>query len=318
MDLGARSSGNRRSFACAVIVVAFLFANVSLGARAAFAADDSAGRGYVRPCTGMASRAAAGQPDRPDVAQHEAQFAQLDAGNDALARLVQRRLSLTAPPQVIVRHVEKVLGPRLAPAPADEAVLLSDLAPSAPRWWLAIVEQDQSLVSAVVANPKDVRESVGFARGMAAYALVNDLLGGDETVPRDGCRALFAKWFGSFPGVLPTIDAALSATPPDDPDFDARVSSAWKVLTAGWASKDAATALTGETIARVGSSPAVAAVYRDAGLPGDGLGPIDVVRIGGPAHTYLIVPDSVSAIRLGDIPLCVVGDKRCSSYYVWP
>ncbi len=100
------------------------------------------------------------------------------------------------------------------PVAADEAVLLSDSPPTAPRWWLAIVRQDQSLVSAASADPRDVRQAVGFARGMAAYALVNDLLGGDETIPRDGCRALFGEWFGSFPGVLPLIDVAISATPP--------------------------------------------------------------------------------------------------------
>jgi len=252
------------------------------------------------------------------MARQGSQYAAINAGNDAVAKLVEGRLGLTVAPVVVARHVDKVLGRRATPAPAEEAVLLSDLAPATPHWWMVTLAKDHSLVSAGVADPNDVRQSIGFARSMAAYILLNDLLGGDETVPRAGCRAIFEAWFAPFPGVLTRVDAAISASPPDDPDFDSRVSSAWKALIAAGATKDDAATLTAETVERIGSNPAIHIVYRDAGLPGDGFGQIDVVRIGGPSHTDVIVLERGGDISFGLRPLCLVGDNRCSKYYEWP
>jgi len=252
------------------------------------------------------------------MARQESRFAAINAGNDTVAKLVEGRLGLTVAPTVVARHVEVVLGRRATPASADEAVLLSDLAPAAPHWWMATLAKDHSLLSAGVADPNDVRQSIGFVRSMAAYILLNDLLGGDDTVPRAGCRAIFEAWFALFPAVLAPVDAAIAASPPDDPNFDSQVSSAWKALIPAGATTDDASRLTAETVERIGSNPAIRIVYRDSGLPADGFGQIDVVRIGGLSHTYLIVLESGGSISLGQQPLCLVGDNRCGKYYEWP
>jgi hypothetical protein len=58
-------------------------------------------------------------------------------------------------------------------------------------------------------------------------------------------------------------------------------------------------------------------VYRDPGLPGDGIGEIDLVRIGGKIHTYAAVRARHTSLST-ESPMCVVGDGRCGQYYVWP
>jgi hypothetical protein len=156
---------------------------------------------------------------------------------------------------------------------------------------------------------------------MIAYALLNDLLGGDEPFPRDGCRALSHAWLRTMPGVLPDIDAALARAPTVDDAFVARVASAWDSLVNKKPTSDAASLLTQDTVRRVGAHPAITVVYRDAGLEGDGVGAIDVVRIGDTVRTYVMISeDDFSPTVLADSrsPICTVGDGRCGSYYDWP
>ena len=162
--------------------------------------------------------------------------------------------------------------------------------------------------------------TIGYPRSMAAYALFNDLEAEDVPFPRAGCRALFDAWFGASPAITAQLRRALTGVGPQNPVLAAEMRRAWRALGADRTDTNAANLITYDTIGMVGPNPAVTSVYHDPGLPGDGVGPIDIVRIGARAHTYAIVrfdPEKPASITLTS-PYCVVGDDRCSSYYVWP
>jgi hypothetical protein len=235
------------------------------------------------------------------------------ASDDAIARAAQVKLGLATAPIVIARDVEAPYGGAGKP----EVVLLSNLDAAAPRWWRADLGPENSITTIVPADKAFVRGRVGFPRGMAAYILFNDLLGGDEPFPREGCAKRFDVWFGLFPAVNVVLQQSISKPPEQDAKLSEAVRKAWNLLGENQTHKAEDIQLTRETLQRVGRDPQVTIVYRDPGLPGDGIGEIDVVRIGGEPHTYAVVTPA-EPIVLDGAPLCVVADDRCARYYVWP
>ncbi len=229
------------------------------------------------------------------------------AGDGALSARAAVLLHLEHLPAVVARNVQN--NPR-----ASELVLFSDLDALSPHWWKATLRADSSIASIAVASPQDVRYPIGFPRSMAAYIIFNDLMGGDAVFPRRGCAALFDLWFGLDPTVNQSLKAAVAVGPAQDPILAARVQDAWNAFVPN--PKTPGYAIMRDTMAAIGKNPPVTLVYREVGLPGDGLGEFDVVRIGAEHHTYAIINNG--SIKFDGDPLCIVGDNRCGEYYVWP
>jgi hypothetical protein len=277
----------------------------------AFAAGEPTG--YARFCTIMTPSFAPGAHYRDAMAAHEAPTRALLAGDDVIANDVRAKLGLATAPTVVVRNAQALYGKPTDP----ERVLLSDLDAASPHWWQATLGPSHSLDMLEPANPAFVRAVVGYARTMAAYVLFNDLEGGDEPFPRQGCAALFHGWFGLMPEVEARLQRAIASPPRQDEALNTGVARAWAERAAARTNHDTASdILMNDTIRRVGAHPAVVSVYHDAGLPGDGVGPLDVVRIGGAKHAYMMVGSSpiIDAGR----PVCIAGDNRCAVYNVWP
>lgn len=232
--------------------------------------------------------------------------------NTILEESSKTYLHLPSRPTLIVRHVEHLLG---IPVADRETILLADLKSSTKKWWLAHIDSRGTFLDANPAISKDRQNILGLGRSMAAYVLVNDLLADDTTIPRSGCAKLFDVWFHDFPGLLPIMKLAIAKGPPSDPALKKRVRTAWKTLISS-EKKGAEATLTRETARIIGSNPEVISVYHDPGLPGDGIGPIDVVRIGKHPRTYSMTT-GFGRIALSST-YCVVGDTRCAQFYSWP
>jgi hypothetical protein len=271
--------------------------------------------GYSQFCKAMFADNPAGASYRAGMARQAAANTAVLATNGAVARRVQQKLHLASAPVIVAREAQKLYGRR----EDREIALLSDLDRSRPRWWSATLDAVGSPVDVRPADAYARRAVVGYARGAAAYVVFNDLVGGDEPVRRDGCLALFDVWFGLQPAVVANLKHAFTNASPPSAAYVAGVQRAWLALENARAKATPAGAINRETIQRIGRDPSVAVVYHDDGLPGDGIGPIDVVRIGATAHTYAILYlGAKKPITLGSGPYCVVGDERCGAYYAWP
>jgi hypothetical protein len=267
---------------------------------------------YVRMCTAAAASPAADSRATSLRQLRLKYMRELSQAIIPIAAQAQSKLGLTKLPVVIAVRVEALAYPAIS----GKHVLLSDLDPARPHWWDATLTADDSVDHVEPADSKIVHSVVGFSRGMAAYMVINDLAGGDSPFPRAGCAAAFAEQLMDLPGIASELSDAVRTEPSPDIDEQNAVRAAWNRTLDHGASGPAA-ALTQETLTRIGRNPAVSIVYHDPGLSGDGIGPIDVVRVGGEAHTYLTIDSSVPD-DFSKATLCVVADTRCARYYVWP
>lgn len=268
-----------------------------------------ADEGYVQFCTQHMGRLGTLKSDSDDRRTLRETAAKL-AGDGMLAASAAGLLHLQHPPAVVARNVQAFGNNQRGP----ELVLFSDLDASSPHWWQATLRADSSIATIVVASPKELIYPIGFVRGMAAYMVFNDLMGGDKVFPRRGCAAIFDLWFGLDPSVNQSLKAAVATEPAQDPVLAARVRDSWDAFIPN--PKKPGYAIMRDTMAAIGKNPPVTLVYREIGLPGDGLGEVDVVRIGAGHHTYSIIEGG--SIKFGGDPLCIVGDDRCSEFYAWP
>jgi hypothetical protein len=169
------------------------------------------------------------------------------------------------------------------------------------------------------ADGKFVANVIGFVRGMAAFTLMSDLAGGDEPFPRQGCTTFFKAMFAMEPAVVSDVARAMMNPPVQDDALARTVRVAWQHFAERPRDTAHGGSITEDTLRLIGDSPEVTLVYRDPGLPGDGVGEIDVLRIGGAKHTYVVIsPNAQRPLQFGRDPVCIVGDVRCAPYYVWP
>jgi hypothetical protein len=154
-----------------------------------------------------------------------------------------------------------------------------------------------------------------FARSMAAYMLLNDLLANDATVPRAGCVKAAEVQLSDIPGIQGEIRTAMQTVPMPDA---AAESVALNAYVAFLSTKEAmANKLTQETAKALGSKPDVAFIYRDL-VPNAGV-EFDVVRLSrGRIRTYAMLFMAGGKGSLSSPALCNVGNKSCGGYYVWP
>jgi len=158
----------------------------------------------------------------------------------------------------------------------------------------------------------------GFAREMAAYILLNDLMGGDNPIPRQGCVRGVTMQLGTIRGAMPEITAAMLTEPQRDPVAEKRALDAYRVFVT---SRDAReNPMTKQTLAQLGSSPEITFVYRDQDTLIGGDPELDVVRIAhGTNRTYAMLGITADGKASMSSPaLCFVGDQHCAPYYIWP
>jgi hypothetical protein len=247
-------------------------------------------------------------------AQQLAMFGAIHPADAVLISEAQAQLGLAVPPSLIARRIEHAAGE----STPGELVLLGDLSAKSPTYWRGVVAAEGTFTTLEIAKPTFVQQTIGFPREMAAYALFNDLAGGDATIPRAGCARLFDAWYENEPSIDAEVDRAMTTEPASDAALESAVRSAWD-RTIAHAPTGPGSELTRDTLTRIGADPEVTIVYHDVGLPGDGIGPINVVRIGSArARTYAIVTAKPPDTFGSESPLCIVGDTRCAPYYAWP
>ncbi len=295
---------------------------LALAARASAApAGPAAGAkpAYQRYCSMMSGSDAAAR-------HYQAEMAKLplpnDAQNQALANGVQRVLlaqthSAMLPPDVHVmfRDAQRLL---VNPTQSDELVLVTVGSP--PRWYAADVDRTGTVQSVDPLPPGAADRVAGFMRGLAAFVVLNQVLGGDDPLPRPGCLALARAWFAPAIGVLPEIERSMWNPPqPATPHDVDTIRDALREYQRVPDRDPEKAALTDHTLRAIGFDPPVEFVYRDAGEPGNALGEFDVVRFGTAKHTYAVVQRKPNGrYEIDTSPLCLVGDPRCAKYYVWP
>lgn len=205
----------------------------------------------------------------------------------------------------------------------DEGVVLRVTMPDSVLHFLAIVDAQGHVTIARRIGAVDLAKAYYYERGMIEYALFNDLMASDAIIPRRGCLLAARFNFGvdASSELVPEIENSLAGPPTQDASVIAQAQTAYVAF-----SRKAANTLTGAertltlaTIKSLGSTPPTSIVYRDRNTTLDLGTEFDVIRLGATAHTYaMLTIDAAGGAALGPTPLCLEGDPRCASYYVWP
>ena len=202
-----------------------------------------------------------------------------------------------------------------------ELVLLHVTSGGQVTWLVAAFDPPAKLLSVWKPADADVKRLYMFGRYMAAYVLLNDLLASDTVIPLRGCAlAVKEKILKGLPEVQAETEHAFESAPAQDAASLNLVAQGYAAYAASsLASTRNGHELTIETLAKLGTNPAISFVYRDPGTALNGGREVAVVRIGsGAARTYSIVILSNGRAEIDTSPLCVMGDQRCASYYMWP
>jgi|GEM_PF-2847880 len=305
---------------CCAVLVAFA-ARASAAPAAPAGPASGAKPVYQRYCSLMTGT-------DPASRHYQAEMAKLplpnEAQNAALATAIQRAVQaqqhsamLPPPVHVMYRDAQRLL---VNPLGSDELVLATVGNGAAARWYDADVDRTGNVQGVEPLPPGAPERIAGFMRGLAAFVVLNEMLGGDDALPRSGCLALARAWFAPALGVLPDIERAMWYVPqPATPhDVDTIRDALRDYARAPDRDREKA-ALTEHALRAVGFDPPVEFVYRDLGDPGDTLGEFDVVRFGTNPRTYAIVQRKPNGrYEIATSPLCLAGDARCAKYYVWP
>lgn len=156
-----------------------------------------------------------------------------------------------------------------------------------------------------------------FARGMASYMLLNDLMQSDAVIPRLGCVRAAKIQLNSFPGILKEVDAAFMTLPVLKPAFLKRIQDAYGRFASSKRAQD--NPFTSNTLHKLGANPTIELVFRSAPGIDTEAGEYDIVRLSrGATRTYAELFVRGSVFQMDSPGLCVVGDVRCVPYYVWP
>jgi hypothetical protein len=155
----------------------------------------------------------------------------------------------------------------------------------------------------------------GFARAMAAYMLLNDLLASDTVVPRLGCARAAGIQLYAVAGILPSIQHAFLTIPEQDPDLLRLALGAYRNFTKS--DEAQRNPLTRHTIEQLGNSPSIVLVYRSPDAASNAAQV--VVRLSnGSVRTYAGVTVIANKAEMSSPGLCEVGDIRCAGDYSWP
>lgn len=147
--------------------------------------------------------------------------------------------------------------------------------------------------------------------------LLNDLMASDTSIPRLGCSRAADIQFYAVPGVLSEIQRAFAAAPDQDASILNSAAAAYRTFAMSREARR--NPRTVDTIRRLGESPAISLVYRDAVGQGPNADEFDVVRLSrGAIRTYAELIVTRGTPRMSSPGLCVVGDTSCADDYLWP
>jgi hypothetical protein len=276
---------------------------------------------YQRYCSMMVGTDPAARRYQTEMAKlsipNEAQDAAIATGVQRVLQAQQHSAMLPPPVHVMYRNAQRLLVNPLGP---DELVIVTVGNTNPPHWYDADVDRTGTVQSVEPLPPSAAQRIAGFMRGLAAFMVMNQMLGGDDALPRAGCLALVRAWFAPALGVLPDLERAMeSPAPPTSAHEVDLLRDALQTYRNAPDHDAAKSELTEHTLRALGPFPAIEIVYRDPGEPGDALGAFDVVRFGAEKHTYAVVQQLPNGhFEIGTSPLCLVGDPRCAKYYTWP
>ncbi len=213
----------------------------------------------------------------------------------------------------------QMFGPVVGVPAGDEksdAVQIQD-ANGSTRLVLAVFSKNEQFLRLQTIGQTALERPYQFARFIAAYMLLNDVLASDTPIPRRGCARAFSIQL-DMPGILPEIDAAVLSTPVNDPHSQAIALQAYRDFADS--RRGQTNDLTRQTLNRLGRSPQITFIYRDHDTTPSHDPEVDVVRLqNGNVRTYASMTiDAAGKGSIGWPALCVVGDQRCAAYYAWP
>lgn len=190
------------------------------------------------------------------------------------------------------------------------------------RYVLALTPRGQLVFIRPLANDDALlRYTYEFARAVASYILLNDLMASDAVVPREGCSLALRFQLGSAPEVLQSVESNLNSPPASDVTVTAAIQIAYNEVAIATASRNTAPdRLTKQTLTDLGKNPAITLIYRDDDSPlGSGTQYVVARLQNGNSRAYVDVKISAGGVAEIDVlPLCLVGDTRCAQYYLWP
>ena len=249
--------------------------------------------------------------------QHGIAMSEYETDEDVIAAVKARDSSAQTVRILVPEYQEFSRAPgELPSSDRSDAVEVME-ADKTTRLLVAVFSPDKQFIRFDPLTKQGLTQPYGFARGMAAYTLLNDLMGGDNPIPRKGC-VRGVMMLGTMPGVMPEITAAMLTEPQRDPVAEKRALDAYHVFVT---SRDAReNPMTKQTLSQLGSSPEITFVYRHRDTLIGGDAELDVVRItNGTNRTYAMLGMTADGKASMSSPaLCFVGDQHCAPYYVWP
>ena len=237
-----------------------------------------------------------------------------DAIPDAtVVAAVQGQLTPPIGAGVVVRQFNLITGERNGNK--TSIVRLDD--PAGVRYVVASFTEQGTFVGTTPVPTNIVINLYAFARALAPYMLLNDLLASDAAVPRAGCRRAVDIQLYAVPGVSTQIDHAFAAAPEQDAATLALARTAYGQFSASPLAHG--NPRTMATLGRLGTSPDISLVYRDPDPdPANGT-EYDLVRLAnGRVRTYILMTVAQGTPKMVSPGLCESGDLRCGSDYVWP
>jgi hypothetical protein len=284
----------------------------------------AADRGFVRMCTGYAtnfSRQAAEMSAQETQMFHARGFPSMSSVSPMLAEAL-RTSKIAGLPQgadisdisVAVRDIGNFSASAAVPRNAYAVKITT---PSGARY-AAVSFLNGKIHNITPLRPGDLLPAYNFAREMAAYMMLNDLLASDASVPRSGCVNAVKVQLGSAPGIIPELTAAMASEPQVDAQAASAALQAYRTFTRS--SEARGNKLTEQTITQLTDSPDISFVYRDPDTT-LGLGDeFDIIRLSkGAVRTYaMLAVDKKGVTTMSSPALCNVGNLKCGEYYEWP
>lgn len=293
----------------------FARSTVAIGAAALTAVGSGVSASAQVPYVAMCSWL-----EGPGAAAYRARWMAANSGLPSAASIASSVASLFPEDDVsvVVRNFERNRSHPTVVGPEHDTVQIRR-AGAGTRFVEVAVDRDGRAHNPKSTGDPKTSSSYVLARYMASYIYFNEMMEDDRTSHRASCAETMRNQFYDLPSFAEEASSALAGEPFPDPGLARRIRAAYARFVGGLPDLTGVVHdLTKDTLAKLGSDPPIAIVYRDHDATTRA--EHDVVRIGTAArHTYAIFDVGLSGEdRLGPAPLCLTGDVRCSTFYNWP
>lgn len=298
------------SYPCAIIASLLCFlVSVAQPASASPtpAATPTPAPSYVRFCSQYQNLT----PGQTDKAVKKNSDLENRVPDDVVISAVRSRVPTSATVAVAIRQYNSMIGDRDGP----KKVVVHIQGGADSRYQVATFSRDDRFLSLSSIDTPTVERWYQFARTMATYMLLNDLLASDAVVPRLGCSRVANVQIYAMAGVLPEIQAAFMNGPAQEQSLIKSALEAYHSFSESGEAKRSN--FTRQALQHLGGTPDIALIYLDRAP--DGSDAYGVVRLSnGDFRTYALLRSHGVNFEMSSPALCAVGDMRCVPYYVWP